>query len=162
MFVYVYLQVKPGAYNPKRATAINSWTVFLRLSLFLDKLFQRKMTVADDVRTNQGENKKGRLSLVHRECVAFLYVIPFFFGQIPVLFKLVFPQHLSFFKHFPRAKLRHTFADIFRRIGVYWGRHEAIGTPFLIGSSLYFRCSDWTSFHFFFGKERNGGRVRGM
>ena len=100
------------------------------------------MTVADDVRTNQGENKKGRLSLVHRECVAFLYVIPFFFGQIPVLFKLVFPQHLSFFKHFPRAKLRHTFADIFRRIGVYWGRHEAIGTPFLIGSSLYFRCSD--------------------
>ena len=79
--------------------------------------------------------------MVHRECVAFLYVIPFFFGQIPVLFKLVFPQHLSFFKHFPRAKLRHTFADIFRRrIGVYWGRHEAIGTPFLIGSSLYFRC----------------------
>ena len=76
-------------------------------------------------------------------CVAFLYVIPFFFGQIPVLFKLVFSQHLSFFKHFPRAKLRHTFADIFRRrIGVYWGRHEAIGTPFLIGSSLYFRCSD--------------------
>ena len=58
MFVYVYLQVKPGAYNPKRATAINSWTVFLRLSLFLDKLFQRKMTVADDVRTNQGEKKR--------------------------------------------------------------------------------------------------------
>ena len=81
--------------------------------------------------------------MVHRERVAFLYVIPFFFGQIPVLFKLVFPQHLSFFKHFPRAKLRHTFAYISpNRSLLDPGRHEAIGTPFVIGSSLYFRCSD--------------------
>ena len=53
------------------------------MSLFLDKLFPRKITVADDVSIDQGE-KKWRLILVHRECVAFLYVIPFFFGQIPV------------------------------------------------------------------------------
>ena len=100
------------------------------------------MTVADDVRIVKVK-KKWRLSLVHRECVAFLYVIPFFIGQIPVchypLFKLVFPQYLSLFKHFPRAKLRNTFAYISPNITQ--GRHEALGTPLLIGSSPSFRCS---------------------